>query len=101
VRPANPASETHVPQQVQQASAVLAIAACEPNAAVSRRLGRGLGTVRPRRKRFTPNAWPHCATGVTRLPNGTDAIIAGALAAPGGTFAVRNGIVHWQQHGAR
>ena len=30
---------THVPQQAQQATAMLAIAACEPNAAVSRRLG--------------------------------------------------------------
>ena len=110
---------------------MLAIAACEPNAAVSRRLGRGLGTVRTRRKRFTPNAWPRCATVINMmtvqfaslLPNirinaadpgliatdlsggqghsvhdGTDAIIACALAArggPSGTFADRDGTVPW------
>jgi hypothetical protein len=120
-----------VPQQVQQATAMLAIAACEPNAAASRRLGRGLGTVRPRREPFTPNAWPHCATAINMmtvqfaslLPNirinvadpgltatdlssgqghsvhdGTDAIVAFALAAPGGptgTFAGRDGEVPW------
>ena len=113
-----------------------AIAACEPNAAVSRRLGRGLGTVRPRRKRFTPNAWPRCATVINMmtvqfaslLPNirinaadpgltatdlgggqghsvhdGTDAIIACALAGrggPSGTFADRDGTVPWKQRGA-
>jgi len=94
---------------------MLAIAACEPNAAVSRRLGRGLGTVRSRRKRFTPNAWPRCATAINMMTvqfarllpdirinaadpgltatdlcggqgrsvhDGTDAMIACALAAP-------------------
>jgi len=81
---------------------MLAIAACEPNAAVSRRLGRGLGTVRSRRKRFTPNAWPHCATTINMmtvqfaslLPN--IRINAHALAArgdPSGTFAGRDGTV--------
>ena len=50
-------------QRVSAATAVLAIAACEPNA-VSRQLGRCRGTVRARGKRFTPNAWPRCATGV-------------------------------------
>jgi hypothetical protein len=120
-----------VPQQVQQATAMLAIAACEPNAAVGRRLGRGLGTVRPRRKRFTPNGWPHCATAINMMTvqfasllphirinaadpsltatdlsggrgrsvhDGTDAIIACALAArdgPSGTFAGRAGTVPW------
>jgi hypothetical protein len=55
-----------------------AIAACEPNAAVSRRLGRGLGTVRSRRKRFTPNAWRLAARG-----------------GPSGIFADRDGTVPW------
>ncbi|MGH3125183.1 MAG: hypothetical protein ACRDND_29730 [Streptosporangiaceae bacterium] len=99
---------------------MLAIAACEPNAAVSRRLGRGLGTVRSRRKRFTPDAWPRCATAINMMTvqfasllpdirinladpgltatdlsggqghsvhDGTDAIIAYALAARGGPAA--------------
>jgi hypothetical protein len=52
---------------VQQATAMLAIAACEPNAAVSRRLGRGLGTVRSRRRRFTPSAWSRCATAINMM----------------------------------
>jgi hypothetical protein len=87
--------------------------------------------VRPRRKRFTPNAWPRCATAINMMTvqfarllptirinaadpgltatdlsggqghsvhDGTDAIIACALAdrgGPRGTFAGRDGTVPW------
>jgi hypothetical protein len=89
-----------VPQQVQQATAMLAIAACEPNAAVSRRLGRGLGTVRSRRKRFTPNAWPRCATAINMMT----VHFAGLLpnirinAADPGLSAIRRGTPTEQAH---
>ena len=46
---------------------MLAIAACEPNAAVSRRLGCGPGHRAISAQAITPNAWPRCATAINLM----------------------------------